>query len=46
MKCLFIIGSPKEDKNTSIIEAKQKKSQKYPVYYVNTQVNGKFGKNF
>lgn len=34
---------PKADSND---DAKQKKQQRnYPVYYVNTKVNGKFGKS-
>jgi hypothetical protein len=35
---------PKDDNSGD--DAKQKKSQRnYPVYYVNTKVNGKFGKS-
>lgn len=37
---------PAKPKNGSDDGAKQKKSQRnYPVYYVNTKVNGKFGKS-
>lgn len=36
-------GAPAKLKNKSNDDAKQKKS--YPVYYVNTKVNGRFGKS-
>ena len=38
-------GVPTKPKDNSNDDAKQKKSQRHPVYYVNTKVNGKFGKS-